>query len=58
MTAMMPCRIGVWEGKDGATYVSKLNTGLMGKMFGGVVGEVMGGRVAREEDAILKAALQ
>jgi uncharacterized protein (DUF302 family) len=57
MSAMMPCAISVWEDDSGQVHVSKLNTGLMARLFGGVVGEVMGGRVAPEEAAILARAL-
>lgn len=49
VTAIMPCRIGVYEKKDGKVYVSGMNIGLMSKMFGGNIAEVMGG-VADEED--------
>jgi len=54
LAALMPCAIAVYEGDDGRVYVSKMNTGLMGRLFGGVVAEVMGGLVAREEEAILR----
>jgi len=53
LSSLMPCAISVWEGDDGKVYVSKMNTGLMGKMFGGNVARVMGGAVAMEEHAIL-----
>jgi hypothetical protein len=49
----MPCSIGVYEGDDGRVYVAKMNTGLMGKMFGGNVAQVMGGAVAEDEAKIL-----
>jgi len=38
-------------------YLSKMNTGLMGTMFGGTVAEVMGGPVAADEKAILASVL-
>ncbi len=58
LAAMMPCSIAVYEGDDGAVYVSRMNTGLMGRMFGGTVAEVMGGPVARDEKAILSRVLK
>lgn len=58
LSTLMPCAIGVWEGDDGRTYVSKTNTGLMGRMFGGNVAEVMGGPVAEDEEAILSAVVR
>lgn len=58
MAAMMPCAFGVYEGNDGKVYVSGMNTGLMGKMFGGTVAEVMGRSVARDEQRILAAVIR
>jgi len=48
VTTMMPCSIAVYEKTDGKTYVSTMNAGLMGRMFGGTVAKVMSGPVARE----------
>lgn len=42
VTAFMPLGIGVYEDKKGQVFVSKLNIGLLGKMFGGNISEVMG----------------
>ena len=53
MSTMMPCAFGVYR-KDGRVYVTGLNTGLMGKMFGGNVAAVMGDRVAADERKILE----
>ena len=58
MAALMPCRMAVWEGDDGAVYISKMNTGMVAKLFGGTVARVMGGHVAREEHAILSEIVQ
>lgn len=41
VTAFMPLGIGVYENKDGQVYISELNVGLMGMMFGGTIAEVM-----------------
>jgi hypothetical protein len=38
----MPIEIGIYEDKSGRVYVSELNVGLLGKMFGGTIAEVMG----------------
>jgi hypothetical protein len=38
----MPLAIGVYEDKNGQVYVSQLNVGLLGMMFGGTIAEVMG----------------
>ncbi len=53
VSAAMPCRIAVYEDDMGRVYISKFNIKLMGRMFGGVVGDVMA-KVAQEEEAILK----
>ncbi len=42
VTAFMPLSIGIYEDKKGQVYVSKLNVGLLGMMFGGTIAEVMG----------------
>lgn len=54
---LMPCSIAVAEADDGKVMVYKMNTGLMGRMFGGTVAEVMGGPVAQDEKAILKGII-
>lgn len=57
VTAVMPCRIGVYEAKDGRTYVSVMNVGLMGKLFGGTISEAMDG-VAEKEHTILRGIVE
>lgn len=39
---MMPCRVSIYEKSDGKTYVSWMNTSMMGNMMGGVIADVMG----------------
>ena len=56
VAAMMPCRIGVFETADGKVYVSQMNIGLMSKLFGGKIEEVMG-KVATEEETMLRDLL-
>lgn len=53
VASLMPCTIAIYEGDDGAVYVSKMNTGLMGRLFGGNIARVMGQRVAADEGHIL-----
>ena len=48
VSAIMPCRIGVYETSAGEVYVSEMNIGLMSKMFGGTIEEVMS--LAAEEE--------
>ena len=54
LSVMMPCSIGVYEKSDGKTYISTMNAGLLGRMFGGVVAEVMAGSVARDTQSFVK----
>lgn len=42
LSILMPCKISVYKKNDGKTYIGTMNAGLMGKMFGPMVGEVMG----------------
>ena len=58
VSTLMPCAFGVYEGADGKVYISGMNTGLMGKMFGGKIAEVMGTKVSQDEEAILEGIIQ
>ncbi|MCK5804615.1 MAG: DUF302 domain-containing protein [Lentisphaeria bacterium] len=53
VSALFPCTFGVYEGDDGKIYVSALNMTLMGEVFGGVIADVMGERVAKIQTRIL-----
>ncbi len=53
VTAMMPCRIGVYENSKGEVYITQMNIGLMSKMFGGTIESVMSD-VAEEEHEMFK----
>jgi len=58
ISVMMPCKFSIWEGDDGKVYLTKMNTGLMGKLFGGNVAKIMGGSVAKDEERILEGLLK
>lgn len=58
VSTLMPCTFAVWEGDDGEVYLSKMNMGLMAKMFGGNIADVMGGKVVRDERAILSGIVR
>ncbi len=49
---MMPCRVSIYEKSDGKTYVSWMNTSMMGNMMGGVIADVMGIASADSEKMI------
>ena len=42
VTAFMPLEYGVYEDKKGQVFITQLNVGLLGKMFGGTISVVMG----------------
>ncbi len=56
VTAIMPCRIGVYETADGTVRIAEMNIGLMSRMFGGVIEEVMG-EVAEQEKEMLASII-
>jgi uncharacterized protein (DUF302 family) len=51
--SMMPCRVAIYKKIDGKTYVSWMNTGLMGSMMKGVVPKVMKNASRESEQIIL-----
>jgi uncharacterized protein (DUF302 family) len=58
VSTLMPCAWGVYEGDDGKIYISGMNMGLMGKMFGGNIAKVMGGAVSKDEEKMLKEVIR
>jgi len=54
VSVMMPCTIAVYEKSDGTVWAASMNAKLMGKLFGGVVSEVMAGPVAASQDKFLE----
>jgi uncharacterized protein (DUF302 family) len=57
VTAIMPCRLGVYETQDGQVYIAGMNIGLMSKMFGGTIAKVMA-EVTKEEHHILQNIIE
>jgi len=49
VSSLMPCRVAVYEKSNGDVVLSRMNTALMSKMFGGVVASVMGNATAETE---------
>jgi len=41
VSTLMPCRVSVYEKSDGKTYISRMNSGVLAKSFGGIIEEVM-----------------
>jgi uncharacterized protein (DUF302 family) len=52
LSILMPCKVSVYKKQDGKVYIGTMNAGLMGKMFGPMVGEVMG-HVAEDQKKFL-----
>ncbi len=52
LSILMPCKISVYKKQDGKTYIGTMNAGLMGKMFGPLVGDIMG-KVAEDQKKFL-----
>lgn len=48
-----PCRFTVFEGRDGKTYVVKMNSALFAQGLTGDAGKLLG-QIAADEEAILK----
>jgi uncharacterized protein (DUF302 family) len=57
VSVMMPCRIAVYAKADGKAYVSTMNAGLVGRLFGGTIADVMAGDVADAQQRFVDAAL-
>lgn len=56
-SAMMPCRISVYNKNNGKTFVSRINSGLMANAVGGIISEVM--KDATDDlELIIEKALQ
>ena len=56
VSVFMPCTISVYQKSDGKTYICSMNAGLLGRMFGGTVAEVMGGAVAEDQQKFIAFA--
>ena len=52
VSPLMPCRVAVYEKSNGKTYISRMDSELMAKPFGGVINEVMQQAASEIEDVI------
>ncbi len=57
MSALMPCRVSVYQTETGDVYITRLNAELLSKMYGGTVESVMG-MVSEEQEEIIETLLQ
>ncbi|MCA9945805.1 MAG: DUF302 domain-containing protein [Ardenticatenaceae bacterium] len=53
VTAIMPCRVAVYEDAQNRVHVAEMNMGLMSKFFGPTVREIIGNYVAVEEKEMM-----
>jgi uncharacterized protein (DUF302 family) len=53
LSILMPCKISVYKKNDGKVYIGTMNAGLMGRMFGPMVGGVMA-QVAEDQKKFLE----
>ena len=52
VASLMPCRVAVYQKSDGRVIVSRMNTTLMSKLFGGLVTQVMAAASADSEQIV------
>lgn len=57
VSPMMPCRVAVYVKSDGKTYIARMNSALVAKMYGGIIDEVME-KAFLETEAILKQVIK
>jgi len=53
LSLLMPCKIAVYKKNDGKVYIGILNAGLIGKLFGPLVGETMEKVVADQKKFLI-----
>ena len=55
VASMIPCSFSIYRKKsDGATYLSRLNVSLIGRIIGGVPGDIFPNKVSPEQELILE----
>lgn len=52
LSLLMPCKIGVYKKQDGKVYIGIMNAGLIGKLFGPLVGDTMA-HVVKDQERFL-----
>lgn len=53
VSLLMPCTISVYKKDDGKTYIGTMNSGLVGRVFGKKVGDIMA-EVAKDQAVFVK----
>jgi len=57
VSALLPCRFGVYCKADGNSYLSRLNTGMLSMFMAGTIGSVMG-KAGSEMELIIKELIE
>ena len=57
VSPLMPCRVAIYEKSDGKTYITRMNSTLMAKPFGGLIDEVMQ-QAASETEVIIEKLIK
>ena len=52
VSPLMPCRIAIYEKSDGKTYISRMDSELLARPFGGVIKDVMQVAAVEMEEVI------
>lgn len=52
LSILMPCKVTIYKKNDGKVYIGTMNAGLMGQMFGPLVGDIMS-KVAADQKKFL-----
>ncbi len=52
VSPLMPCRIAIYEKSNGKTYITRMDSKLMARPFGGVINEVMQKAAVETEEII------
>ena len=52
LSILMPCKISIYKKNDGKVYIGTMNAGLVGPMFGPLVGDIMK-QVAADQQSFL-----
>ena len=56
VSSMMPCRVAIYEKKNGDVIISRMNTGLVAGLFGDVVANTMD-HATTDTEAIFKSVI-
>ena len=54
VSPLMPCRVAIYEKSNGNTYISRMDSELLAKPFGGVINDVMQSAASEIEEVLVK----